>query len=99
MAAPRHFLTLLDFSPDELQQIIARAIEMKRDHQAGHDQRPFVGKVLAMVFEKSSTRKEIQTRVFWPRFLPTCRSLSKPWTRTAWFSIWRKLGINFARAK
>ena len=59
MAAPRHFLTLLDFSPAELQRIIARAMEMKRDCQAGHDRRQFVGKVLAMVFEKSSTRTRV----------------------------------------
>jgi ornithine carbamoyltransferase len=59
MSDRRHFLTLLDFSPNELQQLIQRAIEMKKAHQAGADQRKFPGKVLAMVFAKSSTRTRV----------------------------------------
>lgn len=59
MSEPRHFLTLLDFSPAELDQLIKRAIEMKQEHQAGTDQRAFPGKVLAMVFAKSSTRTRV----------------------------------------
>ncbi len=59
MSNPRHFLTLMDFSPAELQQIIQRAIEMKRDHRAGADQRDFPGAVLAMIFAKSSTRTRV----------------------------------------
>ena len=45
MSDTRHFLTLLDFSPAELQQLIRRAIEMKREHRAGNDQRAFPGAV------------------------------------------------------
>ena len=59
MANTRHFLTLLDFSPSELQQLIQRAIEMKREHRAGKDQRAFPGTVLAMIFAKSSTRTRV----------------------------------------
>jgi ornithine carbamoyltransferase len=59
MSDRRHFLTLLDFSPNELQQLIQRAIEMKKAHQVGADQRKFPGKVLAMVFAKSSTRTRV----------------------------------------
>jgi ornithine carbamoyltransferase len=59
MSRTRHFLTLLDFSPAELQQLIQRAIEMKRDHHAGQDQRAFPGTVLAMIFAKSSTRTRV----------------------------------------
>ncbi len=59
MSNPRHFLTLLDFSPAELQRIIVRAIEMKREHRAGADQRAFPGAVLAMIFAKSSTRTRV----------------------------------------
>jgi ornithine carbamoyltransferase len=59
MADTRHFLTLLDFSPAELKQIIDRAIEMKREHKAGTDQRIFPGKVLGMIFAKSSTRTRV----------------------------------------
>jgi len=59
MSDTRHFLTLLDFSPAELQQLIRRAIEMKREHRAGNDQRIFPGAVLAMIFAKSSTRTRV----------------------------------------
>jgi ornithine carbamoyltransferase len=59
MSDTRHFLTLLDFSPQELQQLIQRAIEMKREHRAGEDQRAFPGTVLAMIFSKSSTRTRV----------------------------------------
>ncbi|MEQ9463076.1 MAG: ornithine carbamoyltransferase [Haliea sp.] len=59
MASPRHFLTLLDFSPAELQGLITRASEMKRAHRAGDDQRRFPGKVLGMIFAKSSTRTRV----------------------------------------
>ncbi|MEZ5553901.1 ornithine carbamoyltransferase [Haliea sp.] len=59
MASPRHFLTLLDFSPDELQSLINRASELKQGHRAGADQRRFPGKVLAMIFAKSSTRTRV----------------------------------------
>ena len=59
MSATRHFLTLLDFSPAELQQLLQRAIEMKRERQAGKDQRAFPGKVLGMIFAKSSTRTRV----------------------------------------
>ena len=59
MSETRHFLTLLDFSPTELNQMIERAIEMKAEQKAGADQRAFPGKVLAMVFAKSSTRTRV----------------------------------------
>ena len=59
MPETRHFLTLLDFSPAELDQLITRAIELKRAHKAGADQRTFPGKVLAMIFAKSSTRTRV----------------------------------------
>ena len=59
MSDTRHFLTLLDFSPAELQQIIQRGIEMKRARRAGDDQRAFPGAVLAMIFAKSSTRPRV----------------------------------------
>ena len=55
MADTRHFLTLLDFSPAELNDMIERAIAMKQAHKSGADQRHFPGKVLGMIFAKSST--------------------------------------------
>ncbi|RLA57426.1 MAG: ornithine carbamoyltransferase [Gammaproteobacteria bacterium] len=59
MSDTRHFLTLLDFSPAELAQLLQRAIDMKREHKAGADQRAFPGAVLGMIFAKSSTRTRV----------------------------------------
>lgn len=59
MKTPRHFLTLLDFSSSELQQLITRASEMKRERANGVDQRQFPGAVLGMIFAKSSTRTRV----------------------------------------
>ncbi len=56
---PRHFLTLLDLRSDELQQLIGRAAELKRLHRAGEPHTTLQGKVLAMIFEKSSTRTRV----------------------------------------
>jgi ornithine carbamoyltransferase len=57
--AVRHFLTLLDLSPSELEGIIQRAIELKKQHYAGEPYQPYQGKVLGMIFEKSSTRTRV----------------------------------------
>jgi ornithine carbamoyltransferase len=53
--ATRHFLSLLDLTPDELHGVINRAIELKQSPVSD----VFAGKVLAMIFEKSSTRTRI----------------------------------------
>lgn len=57
--ATRHFLSLLDLSPDELKQLIKRAIELKAMQHAGEVYEPLKNKVLAMIFEKSSTRTRV----------------------------------------
>lgn len=54
---PRHFTSLLDLSKDELRSLIQRAIHLKNHRDP--DFQPMKGKVLAMVFEKSSTRTRI----------------------------------------
>lgn len=59
MHAPRHFLTLLDFTPQELSELIQRAIELKKILRQGHTFEPFKNKVLGMIFEKSSTRTRV----------------------------------------
>jgi len=59
MSRIRHFLTLMDFSPDELQQLIARAIELKASHKKGDVYEPLKNMTLAMIFEKSSTRTRV----------------------------------------
>ncbi|MDB2705696.1 ornithine carbamoyltransferase [Pseudomonadota bacterium] len=55
----RHFLTLKDLSTSELNQLIDRAIELKRMHKAGELYEPMKNQVLAMIFDKSSTRTRV----------------------------------------
>jgi len=59
MSTPRHFLTLLDLSKTELQHIIQHAIALKAKRNAGALYEPLKNKVLAMIFEKSSTRTRV----------------------------------------
>ena len=55
----RHFLSLTDCSPTELHQIIQRAIELKRQRNAGQAHETLKGRVLGMIFEKASTRTRL----------------------------------------
>ncbi len=55
----RHFLTLLDLSPEELKGTIARAIALKEELHAGEINESAKNKVMAMIFEKSSTRTRV----------------------------------------
>ncbi|WP_226645409.1 ornithine carbamoyltransferase [Microbulbifer variabilis] len=57
--AIRHFLTLMDLSVEELKQIIERAIELRTLRNQGITTDLFRGKVLGMIFEKSSTRTRV----------------------------------------
>ncbi|WP_235039758.1 ornithine carbamoyltransferase [Vreelandella profundi] len=58
--ATRHFLTLLDLSPDELDYLIQRAITIKTNLKAqGPVYTPLSNRTLAMIFEKSSTRTRV----------------------------------------
>jgi len=55
----RHFLTLTDLSSAEFRQLINRAIELKAMQHSGVIFEPLRNKVLAMIFEKSSTRTRV----------------------------------------
>lgn len=55
----RHFLTLNDLSKGELNHIIARAIELKREVYEGRSKPILERKVMGMIFEKSSTRTRV----------------------------------------
>ena len=55
----RQFLSLLDFSGEELRALIAHAIEVKQKLKQGTRHTPLSGKLLAMIFEKSSTRTRV----------------------------------------
>ncbi|MDO9142227.1 MAG: ornithine carbamoyltransferase [Methylobacter sp.] len=54
---PRHFISLLDLSSDEFRNLINRASVLKINRDP--DYQPLKGQVLAMIFEKSSTRTRI----------------------------------------
>ena len=59
MTAPRHFLTLMDLSADEIRRLIRRAIELKALRDRGESHATLQGKVLAMIFTKASTRTRV----------------------------------------
>ena len=61
--APRHLLTLLDRSPDELRALLARAVEHKRMRGDSSAPRPLAGKSIGLIMEKASTRTRISFEV------------------------------------
>ena len=58
-ASVRHFLTLTDLDSDEFRALIQRAIELKAMQHNGEIFEPLKNRVLAMIFEKSSTRTRV----------------------------------------
>ncbi len=52
----RHFLTLKDFTPDEIKFLLDLSIKLKKDKYAGIRHRSLEGKNIALIFEKPSTR-------------------------------------------
>ncbi|MGC9459325.1 ornithine carbamoyltransferase [Vibrio genomosp. F10] len=52
----RNFLKLLDFTPKEIQFLIDLSADLKRAKYAGTEQKKLVGKNIALIFEKASTR-------------------------------------------
>lgn len=52
----RNFLKLLDYTPTEIQYLIDLAIELKTAKKAGRERQTLVGKNIALIFEKTSTR-------------------------------------------
>lgn len=55
----RHFLTLADFSKEEILEILALATSLKKELKSGKYSQPLAHKSLGMIFEKSSTRTRI----------------------------------------
>ena len=52
----RNFLKLLDFTPREIQYMIDLAIDLKKAKYGGYERKHLVGKNIALIFEKTSTR-------------------------------------------
>lgn len=63
----RHFLTSLDLSKEELQALINRAIALKK-MPVNSNYEPLKNRVLAMIFEKSSTRTRVSFEVAMSQF-------------------------------
>ena len=61
--APRHFLTLSDFTVDELNRVVRRGVVLKEMWRQGQRYEPLKGRTLAMVFELSSTRTRVSFEV------------------------------------
>ena len=52
----KHFLNLADFSPEEITYLIDLSAELKAAKQEGREEQKLVGKNIALIFEKDSTR-------------------------------------------
>ncbi len=59
MMSARHFLSLMDCTPEELVSVIRRGIELKDLRDRGVLFEPLKGRILGMIFEKSSTRTRV----------------------------------------
>ena len=56
---PNHFIDFDQFSQNDLQGIIDRAILLKKEHKSGLTNKTLKNKTLAMIFDKSSTRTRV----------------------------------------
>jgi ornithine carbamoyltransferase len=52
----RHLLKLADFTPEEITYLIELAAELKTAKREGREEQKLVGKEIALIFEKDSTR-------------------------------------------
>ena len=52
----RHFLKLLDFSPEEIQYLIDFSFSLKKAKKEGKEVQALKGRNIALIFEKTSTR-------------------------------------------
>jgi len=59
----RHFLTLKDFTKEEILEILSYAKSIKAEAKRGEFVPYLEGKILAMIFEKSSTRTRVSFEV------------------------------------
>ena len=64
----RHFLTLMDLEPQELEGLVDRAIELKTGQRRGEIYEPLRNRSLALIFDKSSTRTRISFEVAMTQF-------------------------------
>ncbi|MDO4997525.1 MAG: ornithine carbamoyltransferase [Neisseria sp.] len=53
---PRHFLKLLDYSAEQIEELLNLSSQLKADKKAGREEQRLRGKNIALIFEKTSTR-------------------------------------------
>jgi len=54
-----HLLALKDFSRQQLQSLIVRAIKLKKERQEGERHQSLAGRTISLIFEKPSTRTRV----------------------------------------
>jgi ornithine carbamoyltransferase len=59
----RSLVKLLDFSPDEIRHLLRLSADIKSAKGAGNEEQRLIGKNIALIFEKSSTRTRISFEV------------------------------------
>src|SRR3982751_1417488 len=52
----RHFLTMTDYSAEEIRYLIDLSAELKAAKREGHEEQRLAGREIALIFEKDSTR-------------------------------------------
>ena len=59
----RDFISLLDFTTDEIALILETGLQLKKEQKAGIPHPVLAGKTLGMIFQKSSTRTRVAFEV------------------------------------
>ena len=80
----RHFLTLNDFSKDEILAVTNLALKLKQESSNGTHTPYLKGRILAMIFEKSSTRTRVSFEGGNLPLSAEARNVSFPQGYTAW---------------
>lgn len=52
----RNFLKLLDFTPAEIEYLLELSLQLKKEKKEGTEKKHLIGKNIALIFEKASTR-------------------------------------------
>ncbi|MFQ5575710.1 MAG: ornithine carbamoyltransferase [Anaerolineae bacterium] len=55
----KHFISLVDLTPDQIWAVLNKAVALKKEWQAGGNTPILKGKILAMVFQKPSLRTRV----------------------------------------
>ena len=62
----RNFLTLKDYTPEEIEYLIDLSMDLKAKKKQGITGQSLKGKNIALIFEKPSTRTSVISNIFSP---------------------------------